>query len=137
MSSTRYAVTNVIIETPRYGGASPMVSEGEHDIIGHGWVEIEGAAITVAVHARGVVGMVGPKERRTYPLAEITSWRATGASITFGVSKLGLFATNGAEAPVHICEMHCADAEAAQQLTTVARAAGLTTGGGQPFHSGI
>lgn len=137
MRPTRYAVTDVIIETPRYGGASPMVSGGEHDIIGHGWAEIDGAAITIGVHARGVVGLVGPKERRTYLLAEITSWRATGASITFSVSKLGLFATNGAEAPVHICELQCADAQAAQQLTTEARAAGLSTGGGQPFHSGI
>jgi hypothetical protein len=100
-------------------------------------VEIDGNAITVSVHPRGVVGMLEPKEKRTYQLADITSWGATGASITFGVGKLGLFATDGAEAPVHICEMKCEDANAARQLTAEARAAGLNTGSAQSFHSGI
>jgi hypothetical protein len=136
MTPTRYAITDVIIETPRYGGAGAL-SSGEHDILGKGWAEIDGAAITVAVHSRGVVGMLEPKEKRTYLLADISSWRANGSSITFGVSRLGLFASNGAEAPVHICEMKCENAEAAQQLTVEARAAGLATGGAQPFHSGI
>jgi hypothetical protein len=110
---------------------------GEHDILGHGWVEIEGNAITVSVHPRGVAGMLQPQVKRTYPLADITSWGATGASITFGVGKLGLFATDGAEAPVHICEMKCEDANAAHQLTEEARSAGLNKGSGQSFHSGI
>ena len=136
MTPTRYAVTDVVMESPRYGGAGAM-SSGEHDILGHGWAEIDGSAITVAVHPRGVVGALEPKEKRTYPLADISSWGASGSSITLGVSKLGLFASNGAEAPVHICEMKCENAEAAQRLTTEARAAGLTTRGGQPFHSGI
>jgi hypothetical protein len=136
MTPTRYAITDVILETPRYGGTRGM-GGGEHDIMGHGWAEVDGAAITVAVHPRGAVGMLEPKEKRTYPLADISSWKATGSSITFGVSRLGLFATNGAEAPVHICEMKCEDAKAAQQLTSEARAAGLTTRGSQAFHSGI
>ncbi len=140
MTATRYPVTDVIIETPRYGGVGGSLAgrvSGEHDILGHGWVEIEGNAITVSVHPRGVVGMLEPKEKRTYQLADITSWGATGASVTFGVKKLGLFATDGAEAPVHICEMKCEDANAAQQLTAEARSAGLKTGRGQSFHSGI
>jgi hypothetical protein len=136
MTPTRYAVTDVIIETPRYGAVGAM-SSGEHDIVGHGWAEIDGAAITVAVHSGGVMGALEPKEKRTYPLADITSWGASGSSITFGVNWLGLFASNGAEAPVHICQMKCETAEAARQLTTEARAAGLATGGAPPFHSGI
>jgi hypothetical protein len=140
MTATRYPVVDIIIETPRYGGVGGGVGggvSGEHDILGHGWVEIDGNAISVSVHPRGVVGMLEPKEKRMYPLADITSWGATGSSITFGVRKLGLFATDGAEAPVHICEMKCEDANAAQRLTAEARAAGLSAGSGQSFHSGI
>jgi hypothetical protein len=140
MAQNRYPVTDVIIETPRYGGVGGSVGGGpggEHDIIGHGWVEIHDGSISVAVHPRGAVGMLEPKEKRTYPLADITAWHASGESISFGVGKLGLFATNGAEAPVHSCEMKCKDGNAAQQLTAEARVAGLRTGGGQPFHSGI
>lgn len=59
-------------------------TSGEHDIIGHGWVEIENNTITVAVHPRGAGGMLEPKEKRTYPLTDITSWRASGCSITYG-----------------------------------------------------
>lgn len=140
MTATRYSVTDVIIETPRYGGAGGGVAEGaneEHDILGHGWVEIEGHAITLSVHPRGFARMLEPRETRTYPLADITAWRAAGASITFGVGKLGLFATDGAEAPVHNCEMKCEDDNAARRLTEDARAGGLNTGSGQSFHSGI
>jgi hypothetical protein len=142
MAPTRYPITDVIIETPRYGGVGGGVDDGvsgEHDILGHGWAEIENSAITIAVHPRGALGMLEPKEKRTYPLADIASWRAAGESITFGVGKLGLFATNGAEAPVHNCQMKCGDADAAHELTAEARAAGLRSGGGhqQPFHSGI
>jgi hypothetical protein len=136
MTATRYPVTDVFIETPRYGGPGGATGR-EHDILGHGWAEIDDSAITVAVHPRGIGGMLEPREKRTYSLGDISSWRATGATIAFGVGKLGLFATNSAEAPVHICEMKCADANAARQLAADARAAGLATGGGQPFHSGI
>jgi hypothetical protein len=141
MAATRYPVTDVIIETPRYGGTDSRVTgasiNDEHDIIGHGWAEIEDGSITVAVHPRGAVGMIEPKERRTYPLADITSWGTSGDSITFGVGKIGVSATNGAEAPIHLCQMACDDADAAQRLTEEARAAGLRSGGGQPFHSGL
>jgi hypothetical protein len=140
MTATRYPVTHVIIETPRYGGVGGTVAGGtseEHDILGHGYAVIDDSAITVSVHPRGIASVLEPKEKRTYPLADITAWHAAGASITFGVGKLGLFATNGAEAPVHNCEMKCEDADAAQQLTAEARAAGLRTGSGQSFHSGI
>jgi hypothetical protein len=140
MTATRYPVTDVMIETPRYGGVGGSVAAGasrEHDILGHGFVEIDDNAITVSVHPRGIASVLEPKEQRTYPLADITAWHASGASITFGVGELGLFATNGAQAPVHNCEMKCQDANAAEQLTAEARAAGLKTGGGQSFHSGI
>jgi hypothetical protein len=110
---------------------------GEHDIIGHGWAEIHDRSITIAVHLKGVTGMLEPKEKRTYALADITSWHTTGQSIGFGVGNLGLFATNGAEAPNHICEMKCADSAAARGLTAEARSAGLTVGIDKPFHSGI
>jgi hypothetical protein len=109
----------------------------EHNIIGHGWAEIEDGSITVAVHPRGAVGMIEPKEKRTYPLADITSWVTSGESVTFGAGNRGGFATNGAEAPIHLCQMACDDADAAQRLTEEARAAGLRSGGGQPFHSGL
>jgi hypothetical protein len=140
MTSTPYPVTDVIIETPRYGGVGGTVADeasGEHDLLGHGHAVIDGNAITVSVHPRGIASVLLPKEKRTYQLADITAWHTAGASITFGVGKLGLFATNGAEAPVHNCEMKCEDADAAQQLTAEARAAGLKTGEGQSFHSGI
>jgi hypothetical protein len=45
----------------------------EHDIIGHGWAEVEGDSITIAVNRRRVVGMLEPKEKRTYLLADITA----------------------------------------------------------------
>jgi hypothetical protein len=140
MTATRYPVTDVIIETPRYGGVGGAVAggiSGEHDILGHGYVEIGDNTITVSVHPRGIASVLEPKEKRTYPLADITSWGTAGASITFGVGKLGLFATDGAEAPIHNCEMKCENADAAQQLTAEARAAGLNTGSGQSFHGGI
>jgi hypothetical protein len=138
MTATRYPITEVVIETPRYRGTpTGLSSMGEHDIIGHGWAEIEGDSITIAVHPRGAVGMVEPKEKRTYRLADISSWRTTGSSIGFGVGAIGLFATNGAEASVHVCEMRCDDADAARQLSADAQAAGLSTGSDKPFHSGI
>ncbi len=140
MTATRYPVTDVIIETTRYGGVGGRVADGvseEHDILGHGWVEIENRAVTVSVRPRGIAGVLEPREKRTDPLAEITAWRAAGASINFGVGKIGLFATNGAEAPVHNCEMKCEDADAARRLTEEARAAGLNMGSGRTFHSGI
>jgi hypothetical protein len=137
---TRYSITHVIIETPRYGGTGGGVDWGaaeEHDIIGHGWVEIQSNAITIAVHPKGVIGMLEPKEKRTYRLAEITSWRTNGDSVTFGVGKLGLFATNGAEVAVHNCQVKCDDADAARRLTEEARSAGLSCEYEPPMHSGI
>jgi hypothetical protein len=140
VTTTRFAVSDVVIETPRYGGAGGGVTGGpggEHDIIGHGWAYIEDSSITIAVHPHGVVGMLEPKEKRTYALADVVSWHATGESIGIGVGKLGLFATNGADAPIHICQMKCEDANAAAQLTKVAKAAGLLIGREQHFHGGI
>jgi hypothetical protein len=61
----------------------------------------------------------------------------SGDSIGFGVGKFGLFATNGAEAPVHLCEMKCENADAARSLTEDARSAGMAFGGTELFHSGI
>jgi hypothetical protein len=92
VAATRYSITDVIIETPRYGGTARGVDWGatrEHD----GWAEVQGNTVTIVVHPKGVVGMLEPKEKRTYPLAEISSWRTNGDSIIFGVGKLGLFAT--------------------------------------------
>jgi hypothetical protein len=95
---------------------------GEHDIMVNGWAEVDGGSITIAVHPQGAVDMLEPKEKRTYPLADVTGWHANGASVAFGVGRrLGLFATNGAEAPVHSCEMKCEVDNAAQQLTAGAR----------------
>jgi hypothetical protein len=138
MSARRYPITEVVIETPRYRGTPTGLSDGgEHDIIGHGWAEIDGDSITIAVHPRGVAGLLEPKQKRTYLLADISSWHTTGNAVGFGVGKIGLFATNGAEAPIHVCEMKCDDADAARQLSADAMAAGLSTGSAQPFHSGI
>jgi hypothetical protein len=137
MDPTRYAVTDVVIETPRYGGAEG-VGGWEHDIIGHGWAEINGDAIVIAIHPRGVMAKLEPKEKRTYSLADITSWEAKGTSIGFGVGNLGVFATNGAESPNHICQMQCVDADAARKLTEEARAGGMQRGKPpRPYHSGI
>ena len=140
MAATRYSVTDVIIETPRYGGTAGGVDWGatqEHDIIGHGWAEVQGNAITIVVHPKGVVGMLEPKEKRRYPLAEITSWRTNGDSIIFGVGKLGLFATNGAEAAIHNCQVKCDDAAAARKLTEAACTSVLACDDVPPIHSGI
>src|ERR1039458_9505947 len=49
--------------TPRYGGVGGSVTGGvsqEHDIIGHGWVEIDNNAITVAVHPRVFAAPLNP-----------------------------------------------------------------------------
>jgi hypothetical protein len=56
MTADRYPVTEVIIETPRYGGHGgmtgvvPSSTSGEHDILGHGWADIQENSITVSVH---------------------------------------------------------------------------------------
>lgn len=71
----------------------------EHDIIGHGWAEIHDEAITIAVHVKGVVGMLEPKEKRTYPLANVTSWHTSGESIGFGVGNLGLLRNQRCRGP--------------------------------------
>ena len=73
MDVTRYAVTDVVIETPRYGGAEG-VGGWEHDVIGHGLVEIDGDAIVIAIHPRGVMGRLEPKEKRK-PTHLLTSRR--------------------------------------------------------------
>jgi hypothetical protein len=139
VAAVRYSITDVMIETPRYGGTGGGVGWGatqEHDIIGHGWAEVQDDTITIAVHPKGVVGMLEPGEKRTYRLAEITSWRTNGKSIAFGVGKLGLFATNGAEAAIHNCQMKCGDADSARRLTDEARSAGLSRDNGPQKHSG-
>lgn len=64
MAPTRYSVTDVVIETPRYGGVGGSVTSGaggEHDILGHGWVEIEDGTMTIAVHPRGWSACWNPK----------------------------------------------------------------------------
>jgi hypothetical protein len=138
MGATRYAIADLVVETPRYGGGGEGLGAGvEHDLVGHGWVEIERDAITIHVHPRGVVGRLEPNEKRTYALRDISAWGTDGGAITFGVGRIGLFAANGAEAPVHSCQMKCDDAAAARRLTEEAVAAGLKTGTDRPFHSGI
>jgi hypothetical protein len=143
MPAKRYEVKDVVLESPLYGGQGGMTGvaargvSGEDDILGHGWAAIEDNSITIAVQPRGVVAMLGPKEKRTYVLADIASWDVNGPSIAFGVGSQGLFATNGAEAPNHICQMECENADAARQLTEQARVVGLRTGSGPAFHSGI
>jgi hypothetical protein len=80
MPVKRYDVKNVVIETPLYGGHGGMSGvaargvSGEQDILGHGWAEIEIDSITIAVKPRGMIATLEPKEKRTYVLADITSW---------------------------------------------------------------
>lgn len=51
MPNARHPVTDVVIETERYTGG-----RGQHDIIGHGWAEIDENSITIPVHPRSLIG---------------------------------------------------------------------------------
>lgn len=55
MPNARHPVTDVVIETERHAGG-----RGQHDIIGHGWAEIDENSITIAMHTDGLNGGVKP-----------------------------------------------------------------------------
>jgi hypothetical protein len=136
---TRYKVTDVIIETPRYSPGSTLgVSVGpEHDLIGHGWVEIEEGSLVVAIQPDGIVGYLEPKEKRRYELSQFTGWRVSGEHLEFSVGSVGGFATDGAQAPVHQGRCRLESQQEAEELTREARANGMEPPNRPPQHSGI
>jgi hypothetical protein len=68
VSGIRYNVTDVVIETPRYpaSGVMGMAVGPEHDLIGHGWVEVDQDYLVVAIQPDGIIGHLEPKEKRRY-----------------------------------------------------------------------
>jgi hypothetical protein len=139
MAGRRYEVTDVIVETPRYndGVGAGMAIGPEHDLLGHGWLEVDGGALVVAIRPDGIVGNLEPKEKRRYELTEIRGWHITGALLEFSVGSIGLFATNGAEAPVHQGRARLASEDDARSLTQDARDGGLNPPKQPPRHSGV
>ena len=129
----------MIIETPRYGGGAAMgVAAGpEHDLIGHGWVEIVEGFLVVAIHSDGIVGHLEPKEKRRYELSQFTGWRVAGAHLEFSLGSIGGFATDGAQAPVHQGQCELASEQDATELTKEARANGMEPPSRPPKHSGV
>jgi hypothetical protein len=117
------------------GGQAVPAELGEHDLIGHGWVQV-GSELVVAIRSRGVVGHLERHEKRTYSLSQVTAWRATGSviEVTFRASEPhGL---TGDLRPRHLGWFRCADAEGAADLTAQARVAGMSISE-SPRHSGI
>jgi hypothetical protein len=135
----RHQVKNVIIETPRYGagGVMGMAAGPEHDLIGHGWVEIADGSLVVAIQSDGIVGHLEPKEKRRYELSQFTGWRVSGAHLEFSVGSIGGFATDGAQAPVHQGRCQFASQQEAEELTQEARANGMKPPSRPPQHSGL
>lgn len=136
MARRRYEVTDVIVETPRYSG-TVFGPNHEHDLLGHGWIEVDQGSLIVATRPDGIVGHLEPKEKRSYDLAAIRAWRITGTLLEFTVGSIGLFATNGAEAPVHQGRARFSSEQDAQALTNEAQEAGMTPPKQPPRHSGI
>jgi hypothetical protein len=155
VTGSRYDVTDVIFETPRYlqvpggigvtptsatgpiyVGTGSQVGSVERDLIGSGWAEITEGTLTVAIRPDGIVGHFEPKEKRSYPLASVSGWQVSGEviEVTFGTA--GPVASTEADAPAHLGTMKCASAEAASALTAEARASGLALQQA-PRHSGI
>lgn len=144
----RYLVTEAVFESPRYGqrprdipsvtpipatgpdlGPRPQGAvEGEHDLLGDGWVEIDDGELRVAIRPHGLVGHLEPKETRAYPLPQAGRWHTSGdvVEVSFG----------DATYPSHLGRFRCSDAEAAQELTAAAHAAGVHASQ-PPRHSGI
>lgn len=148
-------MTEVVFETPRYGpsrrgipsvtptpatgiatGPSDAGIQGEHDLIGEGWIEIDGGEMKVAIRPKGLIGHLEPKEKRSYSLSGAVSWHVQGDIIEVSFGEAGQVASNGATAPSHLGKFRCTDAEAARNLTTAARAAGAPMME-PPRHSGI
>lgn len=155
MAGTRYEVTDVVFETPRYlqvpGGLDPAPTpatgppysgstlygaEGEHDLVGSGWVEIADGVLTVAIRPAGILGHFEPREKRSYRLSSVTGWHVSGnvVEVTFGTA--GPVAADGADAPAHLGTVKCASVEAAEALTAEARACGVAPRQ-PPRHSGL
>jgi hypothetical protein len=154
VAGSRYEVSDVIFESPRYiqipGGigvtptsatgpiyAGPAThGPGEHDMIGSGWVEIADGVLTVAVQPKGIAGHLEPKEKRSYQLSSVSGWNISGNAIEVSFGSAGPVTSTGADAPAHLGSMKCVSAHAAQALTAEARACGLVLQQ-PPRHSGI
>lgn len=139
MAGRRYEITDVMVETPRYndGISGGMAVGPEDDLIGHGWIEIDEGSLVVAIRPDGIVGHLGPREKRCYDLGNIRGWRITGTLVEFSVGAIGGFATDGAEAPVHQGHFRLASEDDAQSLTHEAQAGGMNPPRQPPRHSGI
>jgi hypothetical protein len=102
--------------------------EGEHDLLGDGWVEIDDGELRVAIRPQGLVGHLEPREKRSYPLNQVGGWHTSGdlVEVRFG----------DATFPSHLGKFRCANAEEAADLTAMAHAAGVHPSQ-PPRHSGI
>jgi hypothetical protein len=157
MAGNRYEITGVIFETPRYvqaphsgdvtepmsaigpsfaGGPMSLMTPGEHDLIGAGWVEIVDSELVVAIRELGIVAHLEPKEKRTYPLTDVVVWHRAGAIVNVGFGRSGPVATNGSDAPAHLGTMKFADVATASAFTAEATKAGVVISE-PPRHSGI
>jgi hypothetical protein len=114
-----YSLTNVILETPSQSVGA------QHDVVGKGKAYVEGGTLHIAIRPRGLAGLIPTSEKRSFPLPGITGWEVTGSKIEFTAGSIGMIATNGANAPLHICGFRCADPQSASQLTDEALAGGL------------
>ncbi len=119
MPSQGWSVSDFWLETPSYGS-------GPHDLRGKGRVEIDAEGIHVTIRPRGLSGLVIPtKERRTFPIGQITGWGRTGTKVEFTAGAItvndsmvgGLITATGADAPVHVCRFTCADQAAPLEMT--------------------
>jgi hypothetical protein len=117
-------------------GPRPPVVEGEHDLMGDGWVELDGGQLIVAIRPKGLAGHFQPKEKRSYELAQVASWRTNGDLVEVSFGEVGPVATTGATAPSHLGKFRCTDADEAKNLTDAARAGGARMSQ-PPTHSGI
>jgi hypothetical protein len=93
-------------------------------------------SLVVAIRPRGLIGHIEPKEKRSYVLATVASWHVEGDVIEVAFGSVGQVASNGTEGPAHLGRFRLADSDAADALTSEARAAGMSPT--HPLgHSGI
>ena len=128
--SEGWSVEDFWLETPSFG-------PGSHDLRGKGLVVIDAEGVHVTIRPRGLAGILIPtKERRTFPIKQITGWGRTGPKVEFTSGEIavrdsmieGLMTTTGAPVPVHICHFTCVDADAPQEMTEALLALGLDRG---------
>jgi hypothetical protein len=127
MSSAAWPVSDFWLETPSFG-------PGSHDLRGKGQVVIDADGIHVVIRPRGLAGIVIPtKERRTFPMGQITGWGRTGPKVEFTAGAIavndsmvgGLLTTTGESLPVHVCRFTCADDKVPLAMTERLLALGL------------